>query len=45
MNVLEIVIGAALLLISILTMIVCMMQEQTAECNGCPDRCKQRFLL
>lgn len=31
MNVLEIVIGAALLLISILTMIVCMMQEQKPQ--------------
>ncbi|MDO4155487.1 MAG: preprotein translocase subunit SecG [Oscillospiraceae bacterium] len=31
MNVLEIVIGAVLLLISVLTMIVCMMQEQKPQ--------------
>ena len=44
MGTLEIVIGAVLLLISLVTIIICMMQEQKPQ-NATADRCKQRFLL
>ena len=40
MKPLEIIIGAVVLLISIVLIVICMMQE-AAECNCCTDRRKQ----